>query len=300
MPLSAQLITAPPLEIFSSWGTYRPRSTHRLPFSLLSRRLLNITAKRFFLFFFFLHPYCCLQQFLDLSCAVTSPPGKPALLLVLQQCSAQGHGSAPDISWGRCTHWVQAAEAKILHLPSPRASSAPTHVLLLNIPKSNSPKRQQAPAFCSADGKQCSHCNICAVTGVLRQKGNPQAIQLLHLPAWTQFPGSCLLAGLTQVLGWETRWEICSSQAPAWERGAEMGSRFCLTATRGNLALGFNSSRPVTGQTQASQRRWETGYPPPSRACHTSCLERMEKCVGSRQPPCCLQAACLPPALPWR
>lgn len=95
----------------------------------------------------FLHPYCCLNHFLDLSCAVTSPPGKPALLLVLQLCSAPGCGSAPDIPRGRCTHWVQAAEAKILHLPSLRASSAPTHLLLLNLPDSSSPNRSKPMPF---------------------------------------------------------------------------------------------------------------------------------------------------------
>lgn len=36
--------------------------------------------------FFFLHPYCCLQQFSDLPCAVTSLPGKPAPNPALQHC----------------------------------------------------------------------------------------------------------------------------------------------------------------------------------------------------------------------
>lgn len=112
-------------------------------------------------------------------------------------------------------------------------------------------------------------CNICAVTVVLRQKGNPQAIQPLHLPAWTEFPYSCLLTGVKQVLGWKTSWEIQLLQAQTNERGAEMGSRSYLTATEGIwqhavLTLYFNSSRPKMGEIQASQRRWETGYPPPS------------------------------------
>lgn len=112
-------------------------------------------------------------------------------------------------------------------------------------------------------------CNICAVTVVLRQKGNPQAIQPLHLPAWTKFPYLCLLTGVKQVLGWETSWEIQLLQAQTNERGAEMGSRCYLTTTEGIwqravLTLYFNSSRPMTGEIQVSQRRWETGHPPPS------------------------------------
>lgn len=111
--------------------------------------------------------------------------------------------------------------------------------------------------------------NICAVTVVLWQKGNPQAIQPPHLPAWTKFPYSCLLTGVKQVLGWETSCEIQLLQAHTNEQGAEMGSRSDLTATEGIwqsvvLTLYFNSSRPKTGGIQTSQRRWETGYPPPS------------------------------------
>lgn len=85
LPFSAQLISLPPSEIFSSCGTYSLRSTYRLPFSLLNCRLLNVTAGMFFVFFF-LHPYCCLQQFSDLPCANKSPweacpePSSPALL----------------------------------------------------------------------------------------------------------------------------------------------------------------------------------------------------------------------------
>jgi len=111
--------------------------------------------------------------------------------------------------------------------------------------------------------------NICALTVVSWQKGNPQAIQPLHLPAWTEFPYSCLLTGVKQVLGWETSWEIQLLQAQTNERGAETGSRSCLTATEGIwqhtvLTLYCNSSRPKTVEIQVSQRRWETGYLPPS------------------------------------
>lgn len=71
--------------------------------------------------------------------------------------------------------------------------------------------------------------DICA-GAVWWQKANPQAIQPLHLPAWTEFPHLCLLSGVEQVLGWESSWEMQRLQ-----RGAEMGSS-CLTTTEGILA----------------------------------------------------------------
>lgn len=237
----------------------------------------------------FLHPYCCLQQFLDLSCAVTSPPGKPALLLVLQQCSAQGCGSAPHIPRGTCTHWVQAAEAKILHLPSLGASSAPTHLLLLNLPTAASP----CLSLCCQQimlplQHMCrNRCLVAEGESTSYPAAAPARLDPIPRILFACWPSTG--PGLGNQLG---------NPLLAGSSTGERGS-FCLTTTGGNLALGFNSSQPVTGETQASQRRWETGSPPPSWACGTSCLEHGEKCVGSRQPPCCLQAACLPPALPW-
>lgn len=225
----------------------------------------------------FLHPYWCLQQFFDLSYVLTSLLGKPNLSLTLQKCSHQvldtditphplSLGQMRSLFARSRSQNASSFTPRLLREHPPLFSHAPfaRASLTARLPNCSEPL-----AFPLPTANNAYLCNICAVTVVLWQKGNPQAIQPLHLPAWTEFPYSCLLTGVKQVLGWETSWEIQLLQAQTNERGAEMGSRSYLTTTEGIwqrtvLTLYFNSSRPKMGESQASQRRWETGYPPPS------------------------------------
>lgn len=148
-------------------------------------------------------------------------------------------------------------------------------------------------------------CNICAVTVVLWQKGNPQAIQPLHLPAWTEFPYSCLLTGVKQVLGWETSWEIQLLQAQTNEREAEMGSHSCLTTTEGIwqrvvLTFYFNSSRPMKEKSKQAKGGGRQDIPhPPIWTSDTSCLECRTNTAAQVGHPRVHRLSCLPLALLW-
>lgn len=157
-----------------------------------------------------MHPCWCLQQILDLSYVLRILLGKPNLSLMLPSVldtdvtprllSPVGNNlrskrfSFHSSAAGRASSllFTHTHTPSLSHLFGQQDSRIAGSLRLF-------PLRQQTRLYLH---------NICAVTVVRWQKGNPQAIQPLHLPAWTEFPYSCLLTGVKQVLGRETSWEI--------------------------------------------------------------------------------------------
>lgn len=156
-----------------------------------------------------MHPYWCLQQILDLSYVSRSLLGKPNPNPTLQ--TAPDADVSPQLlsPVGRnlrstCFNFHSSAAGRASSL-----AHTHTHLSLSHLfGQQDSPVAGSLQLFPLRRQTRLYLRNICAATAVWWQKGNPQAIQPLHLPAWTEFPYSCLLTGVKQVLGWETSWEI--------------------------------------------------------------------------------------------
>lgn len=154
-----------------------------------------------------MHPYWCSQQILDLAYVLRILLGKPNLSLMLPSVLDT------DITPRLLFPVGKDLSSKCFRFHSSAAGRASSPIFTHTHPFLSHTSWTAGIAgslglFSLGWQTRLYLPSICAVTVVWWQKGNPQAIQPLHLPAWTKFPYSCLFTGVKQVLGWETSWEI--------------------------------------------------------------------------------------------